>query len=105
MMYRLTRGEITSGMHVCHHCDNPLCCNPAHLLLGTPAENMADKVAKGRPAKGDSHGRSRLSSADIPIIRARCAAGEPHRLVAADYGVSKQAISHIVRGKSWAHVA
>ena len=40
------------NMQVCHHCDNPPCCNPAHLFLGTNADNVADKMAKGREARG-----------------------------------------------------
>jgi hypothetical protein len=43
--------EINSDIHVCHRCDNTLCCNPQHLFLGTQKENIQDMVAKGRGRK------------------------------------------------------
>lgn len=48
MAYELTKGHIPAGMIVMHTCDNPPCCNPSHLVLGTQAENLADMRAKGR---------------------------------------------------------
>lgn len=48
----LTHGEPKKGLHILHHCDVAACCNPAHLWLGTHADNMADMKAKGRTSKG-----------------------------------------------------
>lgn len=50
LAWELANDEIPDGLHVLHHCDVPLCCNPEHLFLGTQADNMADMAAKGRHA-------------------------------------------------------
>ena len=46
--WEIFRGPVPDGLLVCHTCDNPPCCNPDHLFLGTPKDNAQDAVKKGR---------------------------------------------------------
>lgn len=68
--YEAYRGPIPDGQIVMHTCDIPACVNPNHLRLGTHADNMADKVAKGRhrnPAR-DSNGATKLNQAAVVVV-------------------------------------
>ena len=97
-------GIVGTGLVQIHACDNSPCVRPAHLRAGTHAENKADCIEKGRHAHGSKMGSSRLTEADIPIIRQRLTAGESQRSIARDYGVTHQNISRIKHRKTWKHV-
>lgn len=106
LAYALAHGAIPPGLNVCHRCDVPACLNPAHLFLGTQADNLADMKGKGRQVSpaGEAHPRAKLTEADVLSIKARLASGEPTATIAAGYGVTRTAIYAIREGKRWAQV-
>lgn len=96
-------GVNPDGYVVRHACDNPPCVNPAHLSVGSKADNSADMVARDRHARGSRSGTSKLTEDQVAEIRARVARGELQRVLAAEFGVSRPQISYIVN-KGWRHV-
>ena len=104
IVWKLTYGDIPSGMCVCHHCDNPSCVRPDHLFLGTHKENMADCASKGRAignqgkCVGERSGKAKLTWNAVDAIRA---SNEFHRILAKKYGVHKSLISLVKRNKIW----
>lgn len=91
-------GPIPAGMYVCHRCDVRACVNPAHLFLGTNDENMADMVSKGRQARGERNGQSKLTEQKALAIRAD---PRPYPQIADAFGISQTQISCIKSNKSW----
>lgn len=88
---------------VLHRCDNPICCNPAHLFLGDVNANMRDKVSKGRQSRsrGELHPSSVLTNADAERIREAASFGATPRDMAAAYGVSIFRLYPIIRGETY----
>ncbi len=101
--YYLSTGTQPAGLFVCHHCDNPLCCNPTHLFLGTASENELDKHAKGRnPNQHGELGRTaKLTWDEVDEIRKRLNAGDSQRFLAKMFHVGQSTIGHIYRLKTW----
>lgn len=107
--YGLHTGDLPEV--VCHQCDNPKCCNPAHLFGGTRADNNRDKSRKGRASaprpnhSGERHNQAKLSNAQVSDIRcAYAAGGATQRALARKYGVSQRTINKAVRGISFRNV-
>lgn len=129
--YEITYGPIPDDLYCCHSCDEPLCCRPDHLWLGTNRQNTQDRHAKGRDASGDrgglrlhperrafgernagrkypgifageNNGRAKLTWDIATTIRGRYQAGGiSQQRLADEYGVSQVTISKIAQGKFW----
>lgn len=104
LSYIVFNGAIPPGKLVCHKCDVPGCVNPAHLFLGTHAENTRDMVNKrrARGARGAAHRSAKLTERDVRDI---LAATDVAAAVLADrYGVTRENIYGIRKRKTWAHI-
>lgn len=105
--WKLFRGDIPDSLRVLHRCDVACCVNPAHLFLGTPKDNTADMIAKGRNApmiasrRGERSNFNKLSAEQVEAIRN--AAGT-QREIAAAYGINQASVSLIKRRINWKHL-
>jgi hypothetical protein len=93
LMWKCTHGE-TKGLHVLHKCDNRCCINPDHLFLGTPADNMRDKVLKNRAG-------IKLNVEAVKDIRTSKLSPKD---LAKKYGVCVDYVGQVLRRKTWKHI-
>lgn len=118
--FELSGGVIPPGMIVMHQCDNPPCCNPTHLRVGTIADNNRDRDQKGRAAKGPRNGnytkplaqpRGEMARAATisettarAVLAAHRAKNGSHTEIAARFGVSVRMVRAIAYGETWKHL-
>lgn len=87
--------------HILHQCDNPKCCNPEHLKLGTHEQNMEEARARKRWPSGAKHPQAKLTNNEVQRIRTRYTEGDTQAVLSSTYGVSVLTIGKIVRGESY----
>lgn len=102
--WTLTYGEIPDALLVCHHCDNPPCVKPAHLFLGTVADNSRDMAKKLRSNHGARHPMSVLTEHDVREIRVARPHGKAMKAASERYGVAYGTIRDVLNWVSWKHV-
>ena len=94
-----------TGKVVMHICDNPKCCNPKHLLVGTHADNQSDKFKKNRQAKGEKNGMSLLTKEKVLEAREKYKKGDiTYKKLAEEYKVCKDTMQKAIRGINWKHL-
>lgn len=94
--YTLEVGPIPNGLLVCHHCDNPPCCNPDHLFIGTDADNSADSAKKLRSYK--------LHKNDVERVLNILRCGEKQQPIADYFDVCRNTISKIKNNTYWGEI-
>lgn len=103
--YELVHGKIPEGMVVMHTCDNPLCVNPSHLVVGTYQDNTNDMVSKSRQAKGEKHGRAKLTENDVLRIYDMVREGGlSQEYIAGLFNISRMLVSCIKHKQLWKHL-
>lgn len=107
LSWMIHHGEIPPDVLVCHRCDNPPCVRPDHLFLGTAEDNNRDRQRKGRTVipHGETHHSAHLTAADVSEIRLLHAFGARCYVLAAEYGVTRPAMSQLLLGRTWKSVS
>ena len=99
--YTIFKGRFDQKLNILHRCDNPPCVNPAHLFIGNHAINGMDKRLKGRAAKGEKNGNSKLTVDDVRAIRKSTLT---YSELAKEYGIDQTQVWNIRKKHHWKHV-
>lgn len=102
--YEIAKGPVPAELYVLHSCDNKLCCNPAHLSLGTHQDNMDDMTSRQRRAVGERHPLAKLTAENVIEIRRLRAAGVRSPTISRKFGVTPRLIRKVLDGQGWRHV-
>lgn len=100
--FKRAGNALRKGQWLCHKCDTPLCVNPDHLYIGTPADNSRDMATRGR-VKGERHSNATLDDNAVREIR-RLGGLMHHGAIAKQFRINRSTVSKIIRGERWTHV-
>jgi len=103
MEYEKHHGPIPKGVHICHHCDVRACYEITHLYAGNPATNAYDRDSRkrGKWAKGEEHGLSKLQPYQVQDIRRQFAKGTSKSSLARKHNVSHMTVHSIITSRTW----
>jgi hypothetical protein len=104
LIYELTYKKIPRGLYVLHTCDNPSCCNPKHLFLGTQQDNIKDMNLKGRRFKtfGENNPNSKLTHSQVDEIRRLYLLGNTsYKKLGKQFNITDVQVGNIIRRDMW----
>lgn len=114
LAYQLAYGPVPEGLFILHQCDNPPCCRPDHLFLGTGYDNVQDMKKKGRMRhgvapiemrRGEMSSKAKLTNAKVVEMRKRYAIGGiTLKEISSEFGISQATASLAINRKTWGHV-
>lgn len=107
IIFECYNGPIPDKMLVLHTCDNPPCCNPNHLFLGTVSDNVKDRVNKQRSASGERNNKATMTDQEIYQILTNINNGKYKSIaqICQECHISRRIIENILRGENWLHIS